>query len=103
MKNLGTLVISFLVFANIATADLPDRVYIPKKNISFTDIGIFYKSDCALVELENISFDYDAQSYYLTFNDSQRRTIVNCNYCGDFTWWVQGHCCLNDDCNRACF
>lgn len=90
-----------LLFALVAFAYGDEKIYLPMEKLSFTDQGIFLKKGQCIIQLPFIG--YDEQGYYLASNSRTGVTIVQCAACRRNMWWVEKHCCMNEDCPYYCY
>ncbi len=83
--------------ASFACAQDDERCYVPVQNLSISSEGIFLQTDCYTIQLPEISYDYEAQSFYIT---DSKNLWSRCSSCGKKTW--NGWCCLNLNCKFRC-
>ncbi len=96
--KLGILAL-LLAFSTCVFAE--ERIYLSLDNLSFTEEGIFFKKGKCTLQLPSIA--YDEFGYYLALGRETGVTILRCEACGFYTWWVEGDCCLEEECPYYCY
>jgi hypothetical protein len=99
-ENMNAKVLVLLLTLSVFVC-AEEKVYLSLDKLSFTEKGIFFKKGECIVQLPSVG--YDEHGYYLASNSKNGVTVIQCAACRYYTWWVEKHCCMREECVYYCY